>query len=113
MSDYPIPSYAAYIWAAGDRIWLGFPAMSDGTPPHSVPYPATERGLTLAVEALKARRVGDRTIGNHGAPTRHSIEVAASNDKKYKELLKALAMNDEREKEEKAKAERFLEELGL
>ena len=113
MSDYPIPSYAAYIWVAGDKLWLGFPGTDESVRPHSVPFPANEVGMALAVDVLKARRTGDRMIGTKGAPCKHQVERELAQDRRYNDLLKAMAEAKATSAAEKADAEAFLEELGL
>jgi len=113
MSDYPIPSYAANIWIAGDLLWLGFPPIGDGVQAHSVSFPANERGLSLIIEILKSRRKGERMIGENGSPTRYQVERELVRDAKYNELLRALENSKKVTAEEAAEASAFLEELGL
>ena len=113
MSDYPIPSYAAHIWLAGDTLWLGFPPLTEGGSSHSVPYPANERGITLIIETLRERRKGERSLGSHGSPTKYQTERALVDDRKYNILLRALRESKAATEKEKQDATAFLEELGL
>lgn len=48
--DYPVPSFAAYIWLAGDKLMLGLP-----------PREGHERGSTVAVPLAKMETM--RPIG--------------------------------------------------
>ena len=113
MSDYPIPSYAAYIWVAGDKLWLGFPGTDESVRPHSVPFPATEPGFAVALKILRERRIGERMIGTKGAPCKHQVERELAQDRRYNEMLKAMKEAKATSAAEKADAEAFLEELGL
>lgn len=108
---YPVPSYAANIWIAGDKLWLGFPSPEPGVRGHSVPLPCNEKGMAVAVSILREREHTPRTnwLGTKGAPTRWDIE----HDKKYNALLNAMNESKKTTEAEKAAAQAFLEELGL
>lgn len=115
MSDkYPLPSYAATIWTVGDRIRLSLPSPLDA-PDHVVEFPATEKGLELALETLKARERSERslTIGARGAPSQHQVERALADDKRMNEWLKEMGAAKAEKEREKAEAEAFLAEIGL
>lgn len=112
MSDYPIPSYAVSLWVAGDQLWLAFPPL-DGERGHSVPYPLTERGIALALETLKHRRLGARSLGEAGAPTRYQVERELYHDPRYNIILGAMAKAKADTAKEATEAGAFLEELGL
>ncbi len=113
MSDYPIPSYACSIWLAGDSLWLAFPPLAQGEHGHSVPFPATERGLELILNTLRQRRLGERSLGEAGSPTRYQIERSLVNDANYNVLIGAIAQSKEAQRREREEAGKFLEELGL
>ena len=110
MTEYPAPAYAANIWITGDTVWLGLPPEGEGTKGHSVPFPATEKGLTLLIETLKARSRGKRRLSEEGSPTRWDIEKAMKRDKQYLELIRRMQGPTEEEREESI---RFLADLGL
>jgi hypothetical protein len=114
MTDkYPIPSYAAHIWIAGDKIWLGFPSPEAGVSKHSISVPNNEIGLGVALKILRARDVEDKHwLSTRGAPTRHQVERDLVRDKRYNELLRALEASKKVSAAERAKAEEFLKELG-
>lgn len=112
MSDYPVPSYAAQIWVAGDQLWLAFPSLVNGHG-HSVPFPANEIGLSLALETLKERSKGAISLGLRGSPTRHEIERRVREDSRYNTILREMSENKRASEAERAEASKFLEELGL
>ena len=113
MADYPIPDYAAYIWVAGDKVWIGFPPLGDLVQAHSVPFPATDKGLALLIRTLKERNQGLRHLGTNGSPTRYAVERELVNDRKYNGILKAMHAAKEKQAEEDAAATEFLKDLGL
>jgi hypothetical protein len=116
MSDhYPLPNYAAYIWTAGDKIWVGFPSPSPDARGHSVPFPNTEQGLAAIVKIMQARERDplSRRISAAGAPCRLQVEKELAKDRRYNELLKAMDDGRKVSEGEKAEAKAFLEELGL
>lgn len=109
MSDYPVPRYAAYVWVTGDTLWLGFPSPVEGGS-HSVPFPATDKGLKLAMSTLRERETSTRLeIANKAAPSRYQVERALVNDKRYNELLRALKVAPKVDPE----VEALMRELGL
>lgn len=113
MSDYPLPSYAAHIWITGDEINLAFPSPLDARS-HTVKFPATNRGLTLALHLLRQReRDGvTNTIAKAGAPTQYQVEEIYKTIS-YNEKLASLNSKRAVSAEEKAEAEAFLQEIGL
>lgn len=90
MPDYPVPSYAANIWVTGNTLWLSFPPTVAEGHSHSVPFPCTEKGLSLAISVLHEREKGCLKISNKSAPTRYQVERALANDRRYNEILRAL-----------------------
>ena len=108
MSDYPLPSYAASIWIAGDQIQCGF----DG---HTVAFPNTEVGLTLLLAVLRERgRAGvSNVIGTPSSPTQYGVERALVNDRRYNELLRAMNAAKATSDAERAESIAWLKELGL
>ena len=115
MTQYPLPSYAAHIWIAGDKIWLGFPGEKDGVREHSVPFPATDKGFSLILATIKARQEAPcaNWLGTRGAPCRHEIERQLANDKRYNAFIKATAEAKVVSAADAAENAKFLEELGL
>ncbi len=76
MTDYPTPAYAATIWLAGNEICLGFSATST-TPGHTSRLPATEKGMLVALQILRARQAlpsGTSQISTLAEPTQFNIE---------------------------------------
>jgi len=112
VSDYPIPSYSASIWLVGDQIWLGFPPIGDLVQAHSVPFPATDKGLALILQTLRERR-HSLNIGTKGAPTRYQVERTLAQDKRYNGILEAMKKAKETREKEREEAIAFLAELGL
>jgi hypothetical protein len=106
--DYPIPSYAVYVWIVGDKLHVCFPP-AIGTKSHTVIFPATDKGVSLFLAVMRERRGQLTTIGQAGEPTGYQVERALAGDKKYNEWLRAMNVSDEREKE----LEALLEEVGL
>lgn len=110
MSDYPVPSYAASIWVTGDTLWLGFASPINGHA-HSVPFPATDKGLKLAMTTLHEREKGRLLISQRGAPTRYEVERALHSDKRYNEMLKA--MQEAKKPKLDPEVEALMKEIGL
>jgi hypothetical protein len=115
--DYPIPSYAVYVWLMGDKLHVCFPP-TVAARGHTVTFPANERGASLFLSVMRERKPG-LTIGQPGEPTGYQIERTLAGDKKYNKWLRAMdvkynewlrAMNviDERQKE----IEALLEEIN-
>jgi hypothetical protein len=102
MSDYPVPSYAANIWIAGDKIMLGFPSTVGGRS-HSVALPMTDKGLAVALDILKERSTSTiMSIGTRAAPTKWNIE----NDARYNAFIRV-------KREQEQNVEQILKELQL
>lgn len=79
MSDhYPLPPHAAYIWAVGDQLFIGFPP-TVGEKGHTVTVKADVNGLTWALTLLRERerqgrdalRIGRRTT----EPTQYQLDA--------------------------------------
>ena len=111
MSDYPVPTYAANIWVVGDELWLGFPPLVEGGHGHSVPFPCNERGLALALAAIRERSAGSLHIGLRGSPTRYQVEQDLKNDAKYNEVLRA--MQEAKKPKLDPEMEALMADLGL
>jgi hypothetical protein len=112
MSDqYPVPRYAANIWVTGDVLWLGFPPLMEGGHGHSVQYPNTELGLSLALLAIRERSAGALSIGLRGSPTQYQVERSLVHDKNYNEVLRA--MRKAKEKEMDPELASLMKEIGL
>lgn len=76
MSDYPLPRHAAYIWQAGDKIFLGLPPRSGDLHGHTLTFPATERGLEAILQTLAERaRLPESFIGSRAEPTQHQLDA--------------------------------------
>lgn len=112
MSDYPLPSYAAHIWVAGDELKLSLPSPLDA-PSHVLTLPNTEKGLALALTILREREREFGTIGRKSAPTQYMVERQLANDKRYYAMVKALEENSEERKREREEAAAWLAEIGL
>lgn len=106
--DYPIPSYAVYVWIAGDKLHVCFPPTL-GTKSHSVTFPANAKGADLFFKVMRERKPGQLAIGSKAEPTAYQLERALVKDKKYNEWLDAMHISDERQ----AELEKLLEEIGL
>ena len=111
MSDYPVPKYAAYAWVSGDQLWLGFSSPLNGHA-HSVAFPATEKGLKLAIGTLRERENSTRLeIGFNGAPTKYQVERALADDKRYNEILRA--MREAQKPKDSPELSAILAEMGI
>lgn len=75
---YPLPAHAAYIWAVGDQLFIGFPP-TVGEKGHTVTVKADANGLTWALTLLKERerqgrdslRIGKRST----EPTQYQLDA--------------------------------------
>lgn len=111
--DYPLPSYAAYIWIAGDEVHIQFPP-TVGTKSHTVKFPNTANGLLILLDALRQRgREGKLVIGTRGEPTQYAVERALAGDRKYNEWLRHMQATKDVTEKERQESEAFLAELGL
>lgn len=125
---YPIPACAAYIWTAGDKLFLGLPG--EAGQGHTVIIPLDKmvpdvgmtglpkpyhRGFKVLIETLRHREIAPQRpmIGEKGALPKDAIAKAVESDEKYLAWGKALKLDRERKQVEKADAVAFLKELGL
>lgn len=107
MSDYPLPSYAASIWIAGDQVHAAF----DG---HTVAFSNTVMGLKLLLGVLRERQHSTiNCIGMESSPTRYQVERALVNDQRYNFLLREMNKAKVASEAEKAESIAWLKELGL
>ena len=108
---YPLPAHSASFWIAGDDLWIAFPGQGPEERGHSIRLPASVTGLATAISILKARAEPGRDLklGNRGTPTQYELEQ----DKKYGAILAAMKADTDEKREERAKAQAELEELGL
>lgn len=113
MRDFPLPSYAAHIWIAGDEIKLVLPSPLDA-PAHVLTLPNNDKGLTRALAILREREhESHSTIGKPSAPSQYQVETALANDAKYNRWLREMREASAERQAEKAEAEAFLKEIGL
>ena len=87
--DYPIPSYATYVWLAGNHLYVCFPP-TVGSKSHTVLFPATDKGVALFLSVMRERKAGELHIGTKGEPTQYQVERALVSDKKYSEWLRIM-----------------------
>jgi len=107
---YPLPSYAASIWIAGDDLMIAFPGQGPESKGHTIKLPSSETGLKTALKIMRARsHAEDLRLANKGTPSQWEAEQ----DMKYASWLKAMKKTKAADAEEKAEAEAFLAELGL
>jgi hypothetical protein len=76
---YPLPAHAAYIWAIGDEIYVGFPPIQGDTG-HTVHCKADAMGLEWVISLLKARMQSShhhaRHIGHRPTePTQYQLDA--------------------------------------
>ncbi len=96
---YPLPSYAASIYIAGDTLWLGLPSWNGEDRGHSVPIPATQAGLAELLRILQAREREQKSIekkqgggiGTDASPTRGQIEAALARREAFRKAREAQA----------------------
>lgn len=110
--QYPLPSYAAHIWIAGNDIFIQFPPCLAQDRVHTVKIPNTENGTLLLLDILR-RRQSEVHLGLKGTPTQYEVERTLAGDRKYAEWLKELKRTRDVSAQEKAESEAFLKELGL
>jgi hypothetical protein len=115
MSDpYPLPSYAAHIWARGQELVLQFPPLAQGEQSSTITFPMTERGISCLLRIMQERgRVEDLRLGFKGTPCKRTIEDAIHSQDKYKAWIVALSSATALSSAEKAAAMADLEALGL
>ena len=103
--EYPLPRHAAYIWQAGDQIFLGLPPRMGEQFGHTVRFPSTEKGIRLVLDTLTERaRMPEALIASRAEPTQYQLDAMLDAMRKQK--------NEERAKR-KAEADELLKELGL
>ena len=112
--SYPIPSYAAHIWVAGDHFCVGFPG-TNGAREHVVEFPLTAKGLEVLATVLKSRddREQTRWLATKGAPTGLDIERCLVNDKAYNEFLGRVERQREKAAVDLSDLDDFLNGVGL
>jgi hypothetical protein len=87
MTDYPLPSHAAYIWFAGDRLMLGLPPTAGHERGHSVSIPLSNESafdVLLGILAERAREV--RPIGTKSTPVQYDLDNVLRHMRKQREL---------------------------
>lgn len=103
---YPLPAYAASIWAVGDQLCVCFTGPTGAS--HTVKIPTTEAGMLALASILRQRAsAGVSTIATKGEPTQWQVS---------EEVLKHFEA-EVRKRKAKTKrmsaAERLLKELDL
>lgn len=112
--SYPLPSYAAYVWAQGDQLVIQFPPLAQGDQSSTINFHMTERGIAALLRIMQERgRASDLRIGTSATPTRREVERAIESDEAYKAWIVTLAEGRESTKAEKEQAQAELAELGL
>lgn len=107
---YPIPAYAVNLWIAGDDLWIAFPGQGPEERGHSVRLPASVAGMQTAITILRERaQARSLRLGERGTPTQYELEQ----DKKYGAILEAMKADSTAKREDRARAEAELAELGL
>jgi len=103
--EYPVPRHAAYIWTAGDQIFVGFPPQAAEEFGHTVRLPADLAGMRALLETLKEReRQPQSLIAQRAEPTQYQLDKIIDHMKHQKKV--------DREKR-LAEADALLSELGL
>lgn len=115
VGEYPVPSHAAYIWAAGDQLMIGFPPRNGQEKGHTASVPFNERGIgvLLALMRKRAEPEAKLAVGARAEPCAATLEEATASSEKYKQWLKDMSASKARRDAEKAEAQAFLAELGL
>lgn len=105
-SSYPLPPHAAYIWAAGDKLWLALPAAEPGAT-HAVQIDPEKPGALAALaEVLRARAMAEAKpkIAEPGAPTqawvKHRERHTVAYDQRCPWCMDELRIKRNREKAE-------------
>lgn len=108
--EYPLPTFAAYIWLAGDTLMLGLPPSEGNSRGHQVAIPAANlctsreltdrersdgvlsldrsvktRGFIALLDVLRERAREGRVpkLGTRGEPTQYNLEEVLHKVKKY------------------------------
>lgn len=90
LGEYPLPSYAAYIWHSGDAIHILFPSDAEAGKTHSIRIPLeragveynnwgqplpSQRGWKFLLDTLLARSTDERfSVGTRAAPTQYDLD---------------------------------------
>lgn len=103
---YPIPSYAATVWLAGDKLAVSFPPLPGLDKSHTIQVPCTEEGIKALATVLRDREHGFDTaqakLGTKGSPTQYNLA----------EMIKAMKVTRIEPKRDGSKIT-DIEELGL
>lgn len=104
---YPIPSYAAQVWLAGDnKLTVAFPPLPGHEKGHTTLIPCTEDGIKVLRSVLAARAEGFSTgaahIATKGSPTQYNLA----------EMIKAMKVTRIEPKKDGSKIE-DISEIGL
>lgn len=111
---YPLPIYAAHIWARGQDLILQFPPLAQGEHASTITFPLTDRGIGALLRIMQERaRVADLRIGFKGTPCKRTVEDAIASSEKYKAWIAALENGRAVANAELAMANAELAELGL
>lgn len=109
-NSYPLPAYAANIWARGQDLVLQFPPLASGDKTSQITFPMSPRGILLLLRILQERATAaDLRIGNKATPCAAEILAAIASDDKFK----AWMIGQKRSKAEMEAAEAELARLGL
>jgi len=76
--DYPLPTYAAYIWVAGDKLIVSFPPLkSSDRNSHTTILSADEVGAKVLLSVLteRARLTDKAAIGTKGSPVQYDVDT--------------------------------------
>ena len=113
-TSYPLPSYAAHIWARGQELVIQFPPLADGDKTSLISFPMTERGVACLLRIMQERsHASDLRLGFKGTPCKAEVRGAIESETKYKAWVAALAESKALTAEELALANTELEALGL
>lgn len=111
---FPLPSYAASFWVAGDDLWIAFPGQGPQERSHSIRLPASAAGMAAAIKIMRDRSQAARLeLSNRGTPTQYEVERALASDANYAYILGAMASAKAVTEADRAAARAELEELGL
>lgn len=111
---YPLPSYAASIWTAGDTIYLSLPPTFGTESGHTVHFPLSPSGWIAVNSILKAREAAERsarTIGNKAAPVQYDIDKVLMSLAKTQARVEKLSPDPRLRRD--APPDLTLEDLGL
>jgi len=112
--SYPLPAYAAHIWARGQDLIIQFPPLAQGEQASTITFPLTERGILCLQRIMVERsRAADLRIGTAGTPCKREVQGAIESETKYKAWVAALEAGRAENKAITAEAIAELEALGL